>query len=733
MNKPDIDQKAKVTVGDYLTIERLIRERPSLSNLEKAVQLFPTCVMFWTSYLDFLVENPERAFSVAQKAVLHCPHVDLWKRYLNLGKSLYRLPEFFHMYETAVAEIGNDQKSADIWIEYLYFLRAIHNTQVLVQFNVEEASKLPPTAFLLPLSSVLPAGISEDMVDIEGLKMIEARPTVASIREQFHTALAVPMERLDAVWDEYQAFEQVVANAMTIMAQSIPVFPGMPPPPAALASIQATKMLSEYSNRWIQSKQGLKEVTRLYSPLNLYFAPIPLDANTAQALQANILSWRRVIAFEKTNPFKLNFKRFLSRIEFVHKQCLMSNVYVAEFWFEKFIWKLVSEGPHEALEVLLSAVENYLVNDCLLRVVIAIIYEEIGERAAANEFISSSLEHFSHSVRAVPSLLMHHIRFNMRSFGVIHGRNIFLKAIRENSIHVNDEVFIAVARLETYALKNPQGGFKILQVGRSKSGAPEIYDRLTEKLGTDLTGSHLNRAIDADVNWMKQPIRILELVGVEAESAIDYRNLSAVSTQVSERTDLVDIDISGEDGKDNGGIHRPETTRMHSYKPSMDYDEEAGTSHGDKLNKTAIIPSSLKALLGVLPHCEGSFPETDTVLKALQIVDLPAIPITSLKRFDEDASLEQIRREKELQQIGGTSSGTGSNLKRLINDSKNDDDDVIIKSDLFDDEREQREFLSALAANIHRERINYKRHKLQSINAAAVASVTQQPRPTTVI
>jgi hypothetical protein len=567
------------------------------------------------------------------------------------------------------------------------------------------------------------------MVDLEGLKLIEIRPSVATIREQFHNALSVPMERLDSVWDEYQAFEQVVANAMSVMAQSIPVFPGMPPPPAALASIQATKMLSEFSNRWIQSKQGLKEVTRLYSSLNLYFAPIPLDATTAGALQSNILSWRRVIAFEKTNPFKLNYKRFVSRIEFVHKQCLMSNVYVAEFWFEIFIWKLVSEGHKSALELLLNAVNNYLVNDCMIRMVVAIVYEEMGEKDEANEFILKSLEYYSVVQKPVPSLLMHYIRFCIRSHGVIHGRNAFLRAVREQSIHVNHDVILAFSRLEMYALQNPKGAFKILDIGRVVYQDPQVFDRMEIQMRAETLGESPKQLVDLEFDWLLCPTRILDLEPSLAEKCIDYSGLGV--TQTIEKSEMIDIDISGEEGKDIGGVRRPELTRMQSYKPSMDYDEDTGIIQGDKFNKASFIPSSLKALLVVLPHCEGSIPATDTVLKALQIIDLPAIPITSLKRFDEDANLEQIRREKETSAASGATINAGSNLKRLINDGKQDLDDVIIKSDYFDDDREQREFLSALAANIHRERVNYKRYKLQSINAAAMASFTQQSRPST--
>ena len=710
--------KARATVADYVTLERLVRERPSLATLEKAVQLFPTCAMFWITYLEFLAETPDKALKVAERAVLNCCHLDLWKRYLILSKSVLRLPDFFPIYSKAVNAVGNDYQSVDFWMEYVYFLRAIFNVQTLTQYSVDDPSMLPPNAFLLPLSSVPPPGINEDMIDIEGLKLVTERPSIASIRDVFQNALSVPMERIDALWDEYQAFEQVVASAMNTMAQSIPVFPGMPPPPAALASIQATKMLSEYSNRWIQSKQGLREVSRLYSAVNLYFAPIPLDATTVGTLQGNVLKWREIINHEKSNPLKLNFKRFSSRMEFVLKQCLMVNVYVSEFWYELFIWKLSCCGFEEAIEVLQTAVSEYLTNDATLRIVLALVYEETGRISTSKEYLEESLEYFDSAGVSVPALLMHFIRFSIRCLGAVHARRAFLDALRTGSRHMSPSVILAFARLEWLSLKNATGALRVLHLTESMYAGDSVFHKGAEILRSRIALASQKKERPAKVSNISMGWSERDISDVHGEVVKGF--MTSLRHDAHENREMIEVDISEDDGRDTGGVQRPEVTRMQSYKPGIDFEEGPIESSKGKSNSKSALPSSLRALVSVLPTCDGHVPDTDTVLRALQVMRLPAIAIGSLKRFEEDIQIESLRREKEA--AGGTASiPEGESLKRLIGEEKNDD--LFIKSDLLDDEKDQREFLSALAANIHRERINYKRYKLHSINAAAVASL----------
>jgi hypothetical protein len=687
MSAKRIDPKATITVSDYLTIERLVRERPSMSNLEKAVQLFPTCAMFWSSYLAFLLENPEKAMRIAERAVLACPQVELWRRYLSLAKSTYRLPEVFPLYERAIAAIGTDSKSSDFWIEYLYIIRALHNTQVLVQFGcLEDPSKLPTTAILVPLSAQIPTGLTTDFLDVEGLKMIDTanKPTINSIRDLFHSALFVPLERIDAVWDEYQAFEQVVANAMVTMAQSMPTIGGMPPP-AMLAGVQASKLLTEYSTRWGQSKQGLKELERFYANINAYFAPLPLDPNSVEIVKPNITAWRKVIQFEKSNPLKLPYSRFRARMEWVIDQCLLINVYVSEFWIEKAVWKLYHDGVVAALAVLETAVREYLAHDVLLRLLIVCLHEESGEIGKAQSVFAESLSHFSSFKKPAPALLMHFIRFSGRCLSKVHARRLLLDHFATNSIHLDVRVICAFAKLELHCFNSLENAEKIVKLGKGKFGDDNA---LIEKTLFEIRGGVVENGLTSS-GLLARPASVVAKELLQEE-------LLAPTVGGGDFGEGV-VDISGEE-RTAGGIVRPELSKMMSFRPGVDSNE----------NERSLVGKPLLALLELLSKItQSTVPDTDVVLRRIQRAVLPAVAVG--RRLDEDPQLDTIRRQRDEKAA----------VKRLQGDEKRDDD-VIIKSDLFlEEERDQRAFLSALASNIHRERVYYKRHKL--INGGVVA------------
>lgn len=703
-----IDPKATITVADYLTLERLIRERPSVSNLEKAVQLFPTCAIFWSTYLDYLFETPEKAIRIAEKAVNACPHVDLWRRYLSVAKQMYRLPDLYPLYEKAVNSIGMDGKASDIWTEYLYVLRAVYNTQVLVQYNcLENPAMLPPTAILVPVSPILPAGLTEDFLDSEGLKLVESKPNITTLREAFQAALVVPMEKIDAVWDDYQAFEQVIANSMAALAQSAPTIGGLPPP-ALLAGVQASKLLTEYSSRYAQSKQGYKELVRVYAPVNSYFAPLPLDSvNTAETVKSNILAWRRVLQFEKKNPFKLNWAKFKARMHFVFSQCLLSNVYVSDFWIEKFVWVMSSSGGFEAgLEVLNTAISQYLSHDVMLRVLMAFVLEETNQMNKCATFYRESLAHFTAFKRPVPSLLMHYIRFAARSQSPVHARTVFLEHVQTNSIHADDfRVFLAFAKLELRAMNNVTAAIKVIQMAQKRFVSDlDAYTQLSAFYSAIISNHHLNE----ETSSLKSSI--LESTYAEAQESLEFSPwLTFLGNTSDAGLDIVDISGDSSDRKNSNNffaLKRPDVSKMQPFRPGMEEDQ-LGDGAGSKRSRLLCqVSKPLQALVQLLPEStETVSPETDAILKVIQTTALPQVAAGAARRLDEDPSVDQMRRERvEKEQV---------NLKRIMEKTKIDDGSpFIVKTDMADDERAQREFLSALASNIHRERVYYKRHKL---------------------
>jgi hypothetical protein len=206
---------------------------------------------------------------------------------------------------------------------------------------------------------------------------------------------------------------------------------------------------------------------------------------------------------------------------------------------------------------------------------------------------------------------------------------------------------------------------------------------------------------------MEKPAPVLSLSEQGFIQSLEVATLRFDDSELISGEDVIDL----EESTNTGLYKRPDPARMMVYKPGME--EEGQSVSVDELK--FFETRALKALVKLLPECSSSaVPETDTLLKTLQLVRLPDIAVGGgLRRLDEDPALDHIRRERE----EGGKVGQTANLKRLLvagAEAKDGNDDVIIKSDyLLEEERIQREFLSSLATNIHRERVYYKRYKLR--------------------
>ena len=485
---------------------------------------------------------------------------------------------------------------------------------------------------------------------------------------------------------------------MVAMAQNMPTIGGQPPP-AMLAGVQASKLLTEYSTRWGQSKQGLKELERIYANVNAYFAPLPLDSASAETVRMNIIAWRRVVAFEKGNPFKLPYSRFRSRMDWVLSQCLVSNVYVSEFWIEKAVWTLFHDGMVAALSVLESAVREFLAHDVLLRLLIACLYEEKGYIVRAQSIFVDSLAHFSVYKKSAPALWMHYIRFSARCLSKVHARTILLDHYASASVHLDCRVMCAFAKLELRCFNSPNNAVKILELAHGKF-ATEDSRVLLQETWNEVNGTTRDYGLTSAL--LSRPMKDVE------ECVLETELMSLVQTSSSGMDEDAIVDISGDDNRKGGGVYRPELSKMMSFRPGVD---ELGTSSTRDMSN---VPKSLLSLVELLPRITRStVPDTDVILGRIQRAVLP--PVSVSKRLEDDSQMETIRRQREEKRLLASA--------EIAKKAPADDGDggVVIKSDLYlEEERDQRQFLSALATNIHRERVYYKRHKLITGQGLAV-------------
>lgn len=139
---------------------------------ERVLQVFPTSGRHWLSYANtFVAENKKpKAIGVLQRALPHCPHVDLWRAFLIHYVGLTKdHGEVAKAYERAVECIGQDIAANAVWSDYIAFLK---NAKASNQY--------------------------------------EKSINMNQLRRAYQRALLVPMHQMERLWTDYEEWEKSV-------------------------------------------------------------------------------------------------------------------------------------------------------------------------------------------------------------------------------------------------------------------------------------------------------------------------------------------------------------------------------------------------------------------------------------------------------------------------------------------------------------------------------------------
>jgi cleavage stimulation factor subunit 3 len=158
----------------------------------KILAQFPLSAMLWKKFIDYhiLENNYILADEALSNCLLKCRNVELWQSYLLLTKihsvnsvkltssstSAFYFTEHAKLvgtFERALDCVGSSLSAAVIWQDYIYFIRN---------------------------------GIVFDN------NFIEVGKKLSALRSVFQRAVCVPMDNMEAVWNEYEVFEKTSAS-----------------------------------------------------------------------------------------------------------------------------------------------------------------------------------------------------------------------------------------------------------------------------------------------------------------------------------------------------------------------------------------------------------------------------------------------------------------------------------------------------------------------------------------
>ncbi|KAI5297612.1 mRNA 3'-end-processing protein rna14, partial [Ascosphaera atra] len=228
-----------------------------------------------------------RLEQIFNRSLLNVPYVQLWGTYLDYVRRRNNLTNdtsgqarsiITSAYVFALQKIGIDKDSAQIWVDYIQFLRTAPG--------------------------------------IIGGTTWQDQQKMDTLRKAYQRAVIVPMQALNTLWKEYDQFEM------------------------GLNKLTGRRFLQERSPAYMTARSSYTELQNITQDLVRTtlprLPPLP-GCEGYEKFQKQLAIWRRWIQWEIDDP--LVFKEedsdaYKARVLYVYRQAIMAMRFVPELWFE---------------------------------------------------------------------------------------------------------------------------------------------------------------------------------------------------------------------------------------------------------------------------------------------------------------------------------------------------------------------------------------------------------------
>jgi len=405
------------------------QELPEASHVyERLLEVFPTASRQWKAYLDMAVAERDAALikSICDRCLLACPDVELWLSYIASqrlmaqalvaqGQVVSEHELLEEAYEFAVKHVGADPYALPLWKGYLQVVQSA------------------------------PANTPYE----ENQKIVKARKV-------FQRAVVQPMIGVEQLWRDYDVFEHKLNKAL------------------------AKGLLSELQPKHLAAKTVSKERKRLLAGINheLLARPPGPQAEAARDY-VQVVLWRRLIAYERSNPQLLEPSALRARVSYTYRQALLTLRHYPEIWREYALFchetsgavlsALAADDPErdQAKKVLQEACRAMPYS--LLMHLIHADFEEKRKRYAEakaiyEELVDPNREEQPDSVSPRdPLLWIQYMRFVRRTEGMEPARRVFIRARQAGA--VTWQSFVAAAQVEWLQNGQPRVASKLFSYG----------------------------------------------------------------------------------------------------------------------------------------------------------------------------------------------------------------------------------------------------------------------------
>ncbi|ODH46933.1 hypothetical protein GX48_06970 [Paracoccidioides brasiliensis] len=275
----------------------LINEHRSRNKLDSArevyerfFKVFPSAAEQWVFYANMESENNElyRLEQIFNKSLLSIPNVQLWSVYLDYVRRRNNLTTdttgqargiISSAYDFALQNIGVDKDSANVWVDYIQFIRSG------------------------------PGNI--------GGSGWQDQQKMDLLRKAYQRAICVPMQAVNTLWKEYDQFEM------------------------GLNKLTGRKFIQEKSPAYMTARSSyteLQNITRDLVRASLPRLPPAPGCDGEEYFNKQVQLWKRWIRWEKDDPLVLKGEDagagYKARVLYVYRQSLMALRFLPEIWFD---------------------------------------------------------------------------------------------------------------------------------------------------------------------------------------------------------------------------------------------------------------------------------------------------------------------------------------------------------------------------------------------------------------
>ncbi|GAA5850924.1 hypothetical protein JCM8547_009132 [Rhodosporidiobolus lusitaniae] len=249
---------------------------------EKFLTVFPDAAQQWIGYCD--LELAHNLFTRVEDLFARClrssTSVDLWRFYLdyirrvnpvdpaNLEQAKQARSVIASAFEFALGHVGFDRRAGEIWGEYIAFLK-----EGQTRGTWEEQQKMD------------------------------------ALRKAFTRAVQTPINNVEAIWQDYNAFEN------------------------NLSKMTAKKFIAELSPSYMTARKTLRELRAQHD--NLPTPTLPSRPKWSSSEDRDGLErWKRYLAYEESNPLEIEDPQMLhQRIGFAYRKALANLRFYPEVWY----------------------------------------------------------------------------------------------------------------------------------------------------------------------------------------------------------------------------------------------------------------------------------------------------------------------------------------------------------------------------------------------------------------